>query len=122
MRRLLRAPRYYDDDFEAVRLATQPAQIGAAALLQRVCDLVAARSAAARGADASAPANATQAAQRCFRCGGSGHRERECTAAPRERPCFLCGACASAFATPPGLMRRPAILPACAHAALSDVR
>jgi len=69
-----------------------------AALRRHACDLGAPCGCAARCADARARAAALQAAQRCFRCGGSGHRERECTAAPRERPCFLCGACSSGCA------------------------
>ena len=48
VRRLLRNPRYFDDDFEL-------------------------------------------AAVRCFRCGGGGHREAECSRAPKTRPCHLCG-------------------------------
>ena len=48
VRRLLRNPRYFDDDFELASL-------------------------------------------RCFRCGGGGHREAECSRAPKIRPCHLCG-------------------------------
>ena len=48
VRRLLRNPRYFDDDFEL-------------------------------------------AAMRCFRCGGGGHREAECSRPPKKRPCHLCG-------------------------------
>ena len=48
VRRLLRMPRYFDDDFEL-------------------------------------------AALRCFRCGGSGHREAECSLPAKVKPCHLCG-------------------------------
>ena len=48
VRRLLRNPRYFDDDFEL-------------------------------------------AALRCFRCGGGGHREAECSRPPKLKPCHLCG-------------------------------
>ena len=48
VRRLLRMPRYFDDDFEL-------------------------------------------AALRCFRCGGGGHREAECSRPAKVKPCHLCG-------------------------------
>ena len=75
MLRLLRQPRYFDDDFEAVS-GRDRAVLPCLQALTRI----------------QPPAALLQAAMRCFRCGGTGHRERECTLPPRERPCFLCGA------------------------------